>query len=343
MSRNAYIRQSVLVSTVLMAALFLGPMAVIPPFPERAAAPPLPQEQAEEVIVPRPAESRDAEVILTVLVDGKPEQMDLGSYLVGVLRAEMPAAFHPEALKAQAAAARTYTLHKMLSGSGHGDAADVCTDAACCQAYRGEAAAREEWGEQAETYEKKVREAVAETDGQAILYGGVPILAVFHAASAGVTRSAGQVWQSDLPYLRAVRSPGSAEAIPDYYSRAVFTAEEFRVAVGTVCPEAKLTGDVGKWLSQAVTDEAGSVETVKVGGVTVKGSTLRAALGLRSACFEWEAKDGALTFYVTGYGHGVGLSQYGANRMAQEGAGWREILTHYYSGVTIGAFSAAGM
>ena len=341
MSRNAYIRQSVLVSAVLMAALFLGPMAVIRPFPERVAAPPQTERETAETEEPSPAESRDADVILTVLVDGKPEQMALGDYLVGVLRAEMPAAFHPEALKAQAAAARTYTLHKMLSGSRHAGA-DICTDAACCQAYRDEAAARAEWGEQAGDYEQKVREAVAATDGQAVLYGGVPILAVFHAASAGMTRSAGKVWQSELPYLQAVPSPEPAETIPDYYSRAAFTPAAFKAAVGTVCPEARLTGDVGTWLAGAVTDEAGSVETVRVGGVTVKGSTLRAALGLRSACFEWEVEDGALVFYVTGYGHGVGLSQYGADRMAREGADWREILTHYYSGVTIGAFSAAG-
>jgi len=337
------IRQSVLVSAVLMAALFLGPMAVIRPFPERVTAPPRQEQEPAGTAAPAPApeESRDADVILTVLMDGKPEQMELGDYLVGVLRAEMPAAFHPEALKAQAAAARTYTLHKMLSGSRHADA-DICTDAACCQAYRDEAAAREEWGEQAEGYEQKVRQAVAATDGQAVLYGGVPILAVFHAASAGMTRSAGTVWQSELPYLQAVSSPEPTASIPDYYSRAAFTAAEFRAAVRPTCPEARLTGDVGTWLTGAVTDDAGSVVTVQVGGVTVKGSTLRAALGLRSACFEWEVEDGALVFYVTGYGHGVGLSQYGADRMAREGADWREILTHYYSGVTIGTFSGAG-
>jgi len=335
MRRKEYVRESVFVSACLMAALFLGPMAVISPLPGRGAVPEEPPAEQTEA-EPQRTDGAAVPVRLTVLADGTAEEMELEHYLVGVLRAEMPAAFHPEALKAQAVAARTYTVHKMLSGGNHGGEADVCTDAACCQAYLTEEEAREAWGEQAALYEEKVRQAVADTDGQAVLYGGVPILAVFHAASAGVTRSAGAVWQSDLPYLKAVASPEEAEVIPDYYSRAVFTAAEFRSAVAASFPQVHLRGGAEGWLTDAVRDAAGNVETVKVGGVTVKGSALRTALGLRSACFEWERSGDGLTFYVTGYGHGVGLSQYGANRMAQEGADWKEILTHYYSGVTVG-------
>ena len=171
----------------------------------------------------------------------------------------------------------------------------------------------------------------------------MPILAVFHSCSAGQTRASGQVWVSDLPYLQAVESPEPADSIPNYYSRVEFTAEEFRQKVLASYPEADLSGDVSSWLQNAVTDTAGSVETVDVGGVTMKGSTLRSVLGLRSACFEWEAEDGKLIFYVTGYGHGVGMSQYGANQMAKEGAGYREILTHYYTGVTVEPYTAAAM
>ena len=101
------------------------------------------------------------------------------------------------------------------------------------------------------------------------------------------------------------------------------------------CPKADFSGPVSGWLKNAVTDSAGSVETVEVGGVTVKGTQVRAALGLRSACFEWEVQGEKLVFYVTGYGHGVGLSQYGANQMAAGGADYRQILTHYYTGVTV--------
>lgn len=105
------------------------------------------------------------------------------------------------------------------------------------------------------------------------------------------------------------------------------------------CPEADLSGDLATWLQDPVTDEAGSVETVTVGGVQMKGSRVRTILGLRSACFEWEVQGDSLVFYVTGFGHGVGLSQYGANEMAAEGADWMEIVTHYYTGVTVGPYT----
>ena len=118
----------------------------------------------------------------------------------------------------------------------------------------------------------------------------------------------------------------------------IFTQEQFREKVLAAEPEADLSGPVETWLQNAVTDTAGSVSTVDVGGVTVKGSTLRSILGLRSACFEWEVQDGKLVFFVTGYGHGVGMSQYGAQQMAKDGADYLEILTHYYTGVTVEAY-----
>ena len=176
-----------------------------------------------------------------------------------------------------------------------------------------------------------------------VVTAGVPILAVFHSCSAGQTRSSGQVWVSDLPYLQAVSSPEPADSIPNYYSRVEFTAEEFREKVLASYPEADLSGDISGWLQNAVTDTAGSVESVDVGGVSMKGSTLRSVLGLRSACFEWEAADGKLVFFVTGYGHGVGMSQYGANQMAKEGADYRTILTHYYTGVTVEPYTTAAI
>ena len=258
-------------------------------------------------------------MVLKVLAGDTVEEMTLGEYLVGVVRAEMPASFEPEALKAQAVAARTYTLYKMQTGGNHGDTADICTDSTCCQAYISEENARNNWGENADAYEEKIETAVRETDGETILYGGVPILAVFHSCSAGQTRSSGQVWVSDLPYLQAVSSPEPADSIPNYYSRVEFTAEEFREKVLASYPEADLSGE------------------------SMKGSTLRSVLGLRSACFEWEAADGKLVFFVTGYGHGVGMSQYGANQMAKEGADYRTILTHYYTGVTVEPYTTAAM
>jgi len=140
-----------------------------------------------------------------------------------------------------------------------------------------------------------------------------------------------------------VASPEEGAAIPNYYSRAEFTAETFRETVQRAIPEADLFGDPGGWLRNVATDEAGSVETVTVGGITVKGSQLRSILGLRSACFTWEVQEGKLVFFVTGYGHGVGLSQHGANQMARQGESYQDILTHYYTGVAVEAYPFTNM
>ena len=321
MKRGNQVRQSITVSAVLMAILFLMPLAVIVPFRSELFSGEMPMDETEGASFI--SGELDAGTTLKVLNGETVEEMELGTYLVGVVRAEMPASFELEALKAQTVAARTYTLYKIQSGGNHGDTAQICTDSTCCQAYLSEEQARANWGENADAYEEKVEEAVKSTDGQTILYGGVPILAVFHSSSAGLTRAAGEVWMNDLPYLQAVTSPEAEAVIPNYYSRAEFTAEEFREKIQAAYPEADLSG---------------SVDTLSVGGVTMKGTALRSVLGLRSACFEWEAQDGTIVFYVTGYGHGVGLSQYGANQMAAEGADYREILTHYYTGVTVEAY-----
>ena len=333
MRRKEPVRQSVAAAAVLIAVLFLAPLAVIVPFRSPLRSREAPVDETEGA--PFVSGALDGERILKVLHGETVEEMDLGTYLVGVVRAEMPASFEPEALRAQAVAARTYTLYKMQTGGNHGDTADICTDSTCCQAYITEDRARANWGEDADTFEKKIEDAVTSTDGQAILYGGIPVLAVFHSSSAGRTRAAGEVWLNDLPYLQAVDSPEDGEAIPNYYSRVEFSASEFREKVLAACPEADLSGDMGGWLQDAASDAAGSVQTLRVGGVEMKGARLRGILGLRSACFDWEVQEGSLVFFVTGYGHGVGMSQYGANAMAAAGSDYREILTHYYTGVTV--------
>lgn len=333
MRQKNQVRQSVAVSALLLAALFLLPLAVITPFRSELFQREAPVDETEGE--PFASGDLDGAVTLKVLNGDQVEEMDLGTYLVGVVRAEMPASFEQEALRAQAVAARTYTLYKIQSGGNHGDTADICTDSTCCQAYISEDRAKSNWGDNADEYEAKIESAVTSTDGEAILYGGVPILAVFHSSSAGLTRAAGEVWLNDLPYLQAVDSPEAGDSIPNYYSRVEFTAEEFREKFLAAHPEADLSGPIGGWLKDTVADAAGSVATLSVGGVTVKGTEVRTILGLRSACFEWETEDGKLVFYVTGYGHGVGMSQYGANQMAKDGADYREILTHYYTGVTV--------
>lgn len=304
---------------------------------------PEPEAQPEPEPVPEAFTGQlDEDCMLKVLdkKSGEVSVMSMQEYLVCVLRGEMPGYFQLEALKAQAVAARTYTRYMLHSGSKHGDKADICTSPACCQAYLSAAAAKKKWGYLPEDEEQKLRSAVEDTNGETMFYDGEPILAVFHASSAGLTRTSGDVWSGgDKPYLQPVTSPENADNTPNYYSRVTFTINEYRDKLQSAFPKANISGDPYDWLSGEERDSAGSIVTAYVGGIKTQGSRIRSALGLRSACFTWEMADGKVSFYVTGYGHGVGLSQYGANQMARDGADYREILTHYYTGVSIGGYN----
>lgn len=279
----------------------------------------------------------DAEVTLRVKNGDEVMETTLAAYLPGVVRGEMPPSFEPEALKAQAVAERTFICRQMETGrkSAHPDA-DVCTDPGCCSAWMPEETARQRWGGDYEVLEARVEAAVTGTDGQILLYDGAPILAVFHSSSAGVTASSGDVWSSDLPYLQSVTSPESGDSVPNYYSVVAVSADALRSAVSAAHPEAEFSGEPETWLGEVKTNGSGRVETVTVGGAVLGGAEARQLFALRSACFtpSWDGE--SFVFRVTGYGHGVGMSQYGANELARQGKTWQEILLWYYTGVTVG-------
>ncbi len=279
----------------------------------------------------------DRDVTLTIQDGDTTEQMTLERYLTGVVRGEMPAAFEMEALRAQAAAERSYVYYQLAAGrkDAHPDA-DFCTDHTCCSAYLSETAAREKWGGDFAPWNTRVEQAVSDTDGQVVLYNGRPILAVFHSSSAGRTAAAGDVWSGDLPYLVSVDSPEGEETVPNYYSAVTFTAAEAKEKLLAAHPELKLSGTPDRWFGAAAENGSGRVETVSVGGTDIEGTELRRIFGLRSACFTVAADSESVTFRVTGYGHGVGMSQYGANQLAREGKTWQEILEWYYTGATVG-------
>ena len=333
-SKNTEGRHAARVGLLLAALLFALPVFTVTVVRGQRAS-----EQPEEPIHLLPPGEIDSARTLRVLDGDTVTEMSFSDYLQGVLRAEMPASFQEDALRAQAVAARTYTYYKMSSGGNHGDTADICTDHSCCQAFLGKDRAADNWGKNAERYEAKIENAVSATDGQVMLYGGTPILAVFHSSSAGETWNSGQVWAQDLPYLQSVSSP-EGEGVPNYYSTVELTEAEFREKFLAARPEADLSGPASEWIQDPVTDGV-HVERITIGGVPVSGPSVRSIFGLRSASFTAEAGDGKITFYVTGYGHGVGLSQYGANAMAEAGSTWREILEHYYTGVTIGTWTGA--
>lgn len=279
--------------------------------------------------------STDSDHTLRLWDEGEVREMSVEEYLQGVLRAEMGAAFHMEALKAQTVAERTYLYYQMGVGAKAAHpSAHVCTDPGCCTAYLSEAAAREKWGEVFTEHDEKIREAVAATDGKVMYYDGEPIMAVFHSSSAGVTATSGEVWTADLPYLVSVESPEGADTVPNYYSVSTFTREEFRKKIAAAHPAAKLSGKTEAWIGDVVRSDTGRVESVVIGGVAVTGQELRNLFSLRSTAFTVEEGE-EITFRVTGYGHGVGMSQYGANTLAGEGKSWQEILRWYYTGITI--------
>lgn len=327
-------RQTLMASFLLAALLFTAPLLLFPAAVTDDTVPPDPTPQAQSL-----PDGRDDAVTLQVLCGGETVSMTMTDYLKGVVRGEMPASFEGEALKAQAAAERTYIYYQMQGGrkTAHPDA-DICTDHTCCNAWLSQEDAAQKWGEHAAEYEAKIEQAVRETDGQVVLYHGTPILAAFHSSSAGKTAKSGDVWTSDLPYLASVKSPESEDNVPNYYSVKTLTAAEFCDTFRAVYPQADFSSDAAGWVQNLTQNSSDRVESVTIGGVTVSGTEVRSLYSLRSACFTAEAGEDSVTFHVTGYGHGVGMSQYGANELAREGKTWREILAWYYTDTTIDTY-----
>ena len=265
--------------------------------------------------------------------EGGVVELTMANYLWGVVAAEMPASFEEEALKAQACAARTYTV--LQQGRGKHPEADICGDSTCCQAYIERSAAEARWGLNAGEYGEKIDRAVAETDGLGILYEGQPIQALFFSSAAGKTVDAVEVWGNAVAYLKSVDSPEGDE-VPNYRTQVMLKAEEVKSLALDAYPGADLTGDPSTWFGEASRNEGGGVISMPLGGVTLTGGQLRGLFSLRSAAFTVNWDGTQFIFDVTGYGHGVGMSQYGANAMSKNGSSFEDILTWYYTGAEVG-------
>lgn len=263
-------------------------------------------------------------------------ELTMNEYLTGVVGAEMPATFEIEALKAQAVAARTYTLYKMQinPSSNHPDA-DVCDDTACCKAYKDNDELKEKWGISYSAYIEKIKNVVRATDGEYLSYKNEPILAVFHSSSTGRTENSENVWGSALPYLVSVASMEDPESVPQYKSTVTISTSNFSETIKKKYPEADFSGETDDWITDMEYSDSGRLLTARIGGVTFTGRELRTLFELRSTGMEISITDDGVVFSVTGYGHGVGMSQYGANAMAQDGSTYEEILTWYYTGTTL--------
>ncbi len=327
-----------LTALMLVVLLFVLPLLLVERPPEKkgeADANLLPAVPSPAPTVYPPPTGEDAETTVRVLMrDGTVEEQAMGDYLWSVVAAEMPAAFGSEALKAQAVTARTYTAWKMSAGEEKHPQADVCTDINCCQAYTTREEAGVNWGSGAGVYTEKVRAAVADTNGQIMTYEGAPIQAVFFSSANGSTEDAVAVWGNAVPYLVGVESP-EGDDVPNYRTQVTLSKQEFKDIFLAAYPGADLSGETAKWFGKPVLTDSGRVERLSIGGIDVKGTVVRSLFGLRSAGFTVEAKEESVTFHVTGYGHGVGLSQYGAREMAKQGKTYEEILKWYYTGVEI--------
>lgn len=289
--------------------------------------------EVAETVAPAAEEA----TVICLLVDGGEREMSLEEYLVGVVAAEMPASFEAEALKAQAVAARTYAMYRI--GSNAHDGA-ICADYGCCQAWLSAEQLQEKWGAAYDDYADKIRSAVSETKGQCLTYNGEAILAAFHSSSGGKTESSENVFGQALPYLVSVESREDPAAVPNYISAVELTESELYSAVAAWNSEAAVRVSQGALLSEAVFSTTGRLISVKLCGEEISGSELRRIFALRSADVSWQRGEEGISFTVTGYGHGVGMSQYGANNMAAQGSDWREIVSHYYPGTDIVPVSA---
>ncbi len=250
----------------------------------------------------------------------------------------MPATFEPEALKAQAVAAHTYAerqrLRELENPTPELCGADFSNDSSKYQGYFTQSQTKQYFGENYEINYTKISEAVSAVSDYIITYEDEPIISAFHSMSSGKTVSADIAWGSSVVYLVAVDSSFDTSA-PKYLEEVVCEKEVLREKLTSAFSGITLGEDFTKWISIASVSDSGTVLTAAVGDKTVSGSDLRIALGLRSACFEVRCEGENAIFTTKGYGHGVGMSQYGANSMAVEGKSWQEILMHYYPGCEI--------
>jgi len=284
----------------------------------------LPSQTAEEGTTAPAQQERLG--FLVQLSDGRQVLMEEDVYLTCVVLAEMPASFDLEALKAQAVVARTYARKRMTTGQKHESGA-VCTDHTCCQAY----CTPEDYLKKGGLQENvdKIRSAVAETHRQVLMFEGRLIDATYFSCSGGRTEDAVAVWGSDVPYLQAVDSPGEEDA-SHYMDTVSFTTEQFQAMLGET-----LAGRPETWIGAVSYTDGGGVDTIMIGEKAYKGTAIRQLLGIRSTAFVISAVGDTITVTTKGYGHRVGMSQYGADAMAASGKDYTEILSHYYQGTTL--------
>lgn len=323
-------RTSLIICIIIAVSLILCPVAAL-------AEGVFDNDNAQKVVALQSEETYNGEYISVMSSStGKTEKIKLREYIIGSVAAEMPALYHTEALKAQAVASYTYAKkvgeqNEKYKESYLGDA-DITDSPDTHQGYIDEKRRREKWGDNFEEYEKKIEDAVDEVFGYFMTYNGDTALAVYHSNSAGKTQSAKTLWGTEIPYLISVESPGD-KLSPDYVTTHEFSKSEFK-KLAKNC-DISLDGDAEEWVNELTKADSGYIMSVRLGSTEVSASKFREEFGLKSCCFDIDYNDGEFTVTCYGYGHGAGMSQYGADYMARQGCTWREILKHYYTGIEI--------
>lgn len=253
--------------------------------------------------------------------------MSVEDYVTGVVLHEMPYTFHKEALRAQAVAARTYMYYCLNNNSHpHENGAEVCSDIFHCCGYTTKSALAERFGDSyAESALDAVTEAVHSTEGEVMTYNGEEILAVWHSSSADSTEDSGEVWMCQLPYLTAVSTPEAAKT-----ETVTFQLTKVKNMLSSAFYSYNGSLDIS-----VTENKSGRCAILKIGNITFTGNKARSFFSLKSTNFDVWRQGGKLYFRTRGYGHGVGLSQCGAEKMARDGAGYENILTHYYKGASL--------
>ncbi|WP_010677173.1 stage II sporulation protein D [Bacillus timonensis] len=322
------IKPIIVLVSVLFVLILLIPSMLVIPFSDKDVGK-LAEERQSNPEPPQIASGPTVEVAVHRVSAQKIENVPLEDYVVGVLAQEMPAKFEIEALKAQALAARTYVVRHMLSDQKIGvpEGADV-SDTINHQVYKSIEELKAEWKGDYDWKIQKITQAVKETQGQILTYNGEPIDAQFFSTSNGYTENSEDYYKNAYPYLKSVESPWDVDT-EKFYDQMQLPVSDFEQKLGIKLGNGK---DIGK-----VTARTGShrVATVEVGGKSFTGREVREKLGLRSTDFNWERKGNVIVIQTKGYGHGVGMSQYGADGMAKAGKSYKEIVEHYYQGVEV--------
>lgn len=263
----------------------------------------------------------------------KTEEMDMRDYIIGTVAAEMPASYETEALKAQALAAITYAEYIRLNGSNEDlDGAVISDDGSTHQGYMTQSQMKEKWGDAYDTYYNKIARAVDAVIDEIITYENEPIMAAYHAISTGNTESAENMWGGAVDYLVSVESPGDKYS-SRYSSSVTITENELKELLKE--NDIAIESEENELVKINSVTESGTVKSVTVCGTKMTGIQLRNLLSLRSPSFDVKYENGEYTFSVKGYGHGVGMSQYGADWYAKQGYSYEEIISHYYPGTEI--------